>query len=67
MKFFTGASLSLMQAQPAQGPKPFIHKSFRLLYVKDEKNKELGGTRQDASAMASMVESPHPSFSSQEQ
>ena len=43
MKFFTGASLSLMQAQPAQGPKPFIHKSFRLLYVKDEKNKELGG------------------------
>ena len=43
MKFFTGASLSLIQAQPAQGPKPFIHKSFRLLYVKDEKNKELGG------------------------
>ena len=31
------------RAQPAQGPKPFIHKSFRLLYVKDEKNKELGG------------------------
>ena len=43
MEFFTGASLSLMQAQPTQGPKPFIHKSFRLLYVKDEKNKELGG------------------------
>ena len=34
---------SCRQAQPAQGPKPFIHKSFRLLYVKDEKNKELGG------------------------
>ena len=47
MKFFTVSSMNVAQEEgatpSAPGPKPFIHKSFRLLYVKDEKNKELGG------------------------
>ena len=70
MKFFINSFMSLSQARKqAQGPKPFIHKSFRLLYVKDEKNKELGDKLVHCLLAASLVvlESPHQSFSSQEQ
>lgn len=44
MTTFKGPSESIIRDFfTKEKKKPFIHKSFRLLHVKDEKNKELGG------------------------